>query len=93
MAQLNCQTCQPGWNQSGGDPWAEGMRMNSFNGSNMSLNLPPSGYFPNQHPMHGPPPTWANNWGPPPMYPYPMAPMMNPGKTYISHSVTSPVNS
>ncbi|XP_037912727.1 E3 ubiquitin-protein ligase lubel isoform X2 [Hermetia illucens] len=78
MAQLNCQTCQPGWNQSGGDPWAEGMRMNSFNGSNMSLNLPPSGYFPNQHPMHGPPPTWANNWGPPPMYPYPMAPMMNP---------------
>jgi hypothetical protein len=70
MAQLN----QMQWNQ-------RYMQQNAqnFNGSNMSLNLPPSGYYPQQHAQMGTPAGWMNQWAAP-NYPYPypvgMVPVM-----------------
>lgn len=55
----------------------------NLNGSNMSLNLPPQGYYPQQRAdMQGP---WLNGWtGPPAMYPYPVGiPIMNQGITNV----------
>lgn len=56
-------------------------QMRNPNGSNMSLNLPPS-YF---QPQQQPPQAWMNNWGAPNMYPYPvgMVPVMNQGKANL----------
>lgn len=75
---LNCSQQQLNWNQavpnSGWDP----THIRHLNGSNMSLNIPPSGYYP-QRDM--PPPGWQG-WAPQ-MYPYPvgMFPIMNQGNT------------
>lgn len=77
MAQLNCGSCNPALHmscqhQQPQQPYPPQQQwMNSgMNGSNMSLNLPQSGYYPHQG-ENAPPPTWMNAWGPYP-YPYPM---------------------
>ncbi|XP_055711279.1 E3 ubiquitin-protein ligase lubel isoform X3 [Phlebotomus papatasi] len=68
VAQLNCMNCNhqvpPQWGDS------------SLHGSNMSLNLPPQGYYP--HPQHDARQAWMSPWAPPPVYPYPigMVPVM-----------------
>lgn len=36
----------------------------NMNGSNMSLNMPPQGYYPGEQPV------WLNSWGHPVMIPY-----------------------
>lgn len=40
----------------------------NVNGSNMSLNMPPQGFYPGEQPV------WINSWGQPVMYPYPGMP-------------------
>ncbi|EAT37920.1 AAEL010147-PA, partial [Aedes aegypti] len=69
MAQINYN--QMHWSQM--NPWMAGGQ--SQNGSNMSLNMPPSQHYP--HDQSGYPPGWNNTWGG--MYPYPMGmmPMMH----------------
>ncbi|XP_059617781.1 E3 ubiquitin-protein ligase lubel-like [Phlebotomus argentipes] len=69
MAQLNCMSCNP---QLPPPQWGD----SSLHGSNMSLNLPPQGYYP--HPQHDGRQAWMNHWAPPPVYPYPigMVPVM-----------------
>jgi hypothetical protein len=85
--QSNCTYCsqQMLWNQRNAEEQWHAAR--HFNGSNMSLNLPPSGYYPQQFDMSmGPPPAWLNNsYRGPDIYPYPggMMPMYpNQGKLY-----------
>ncbi|XP_058819358.1 E3 ubiquitin-protein ligase lubel isoform X3 [Topomyia yanbarensis] len=64
MAHFN----QMHWNQM--NPWMPGQ---SQNGSNMSLNLPPSQMSHYPHDQPGYPSNWNNAWGG--MYPYPMGMM------------------
>ncbi len=79
---MNCSQQQlHNWNHQMANPgWDSQIR--HLNGSNMSLNLPPQGYFPQQM-------GWTPN-----MYPYPvgMIPVMNQGKftTKRTENVTNP---
>lgn len=67
---INCSQQQlHNWNQQMVNPvWESQVR--NLNGSNMSLNLPPHAYYPQQV-----------GWAPPNMYPYPvgMVPIINQG--------------
>lgn len=58
-------------------------QVRNLNGSNMSLNLPPHGYYPQQRDI--PPTGWINGWAPN-MYPYPvgMIPVINQGIFTVS---------
>lgn len=96
--QSNCLNCsqQMLWNQRSMDePWQNARQ---FNGSNMSLNLPPNGYFPQQFDMTmGPPPAWMNTYrgGAPEMYPYPngmMPAYPNQSKQNLVFSILNLVN-
>lgn len=88
MAQLNInprmQWQQQPQQQQQTQHWTNNFEVPHMNGSNMSLNLPPTGYFypPDNRP---PPPVWMNqNWGAPQMYPYPVG--MVPMTPLIAHS-------
>lgn len=81
---MNCSQQQLNWNQTMPPGW-DPQQMRHLNGSNMSLNLPPQAYYPQQqqHQLpQAPPPAWINSWGAPPnMYPYPVNMMpMNQGR-------------
>lgn len=76
---MNCSQQQL-WNQQNVDPqW----QARNLNGSNMSLNLPPAGYYPQQYEMNLPPAGWINGYPPHDMYPMPVGMMPiypNPGR-------------
>lgn len=85
MAQLNSNPgmqWQQQQQQQQAPHWTNNFEVQHMNGSNMSLNLPPTGYFypPDNRP---PPPVWMNNWGAPQMYPYPVS--MVPMTPLIGH--------
>lgn len=84
---MNCSQ-QAQWNQRNMDDGWHTAR--AFNGSNMSLNLPPNGYYPQPFDMAmGPPPTWMNGYRGPEMFTHPngMVPMYpNQGMTHFPNS-------
>lgn len=81
--QLNWSAAQPppspGTGAYPGGAWD--MNAHHLNGSNMSLNIMPSGYYPQrqaamQRSDMPPPAAWFNGgWAAAPMYPYPMGMM------------------
>lgn len=74
---MNCSQHQL-WNQQNPE-W----QARNLNGSNMSLNLPPAGYYPQQYEMGIPPAGWINGYQPHDVYPMPVGMMPiypNPGK-------------
>lgn len=66
------------WNQQ--NPPEQQWHANHINGSNMSLNLPPNGYYPQQFEMGmGPPPSgWINGYCAPDGYSYQSSGMIPP---------------
>lgn len=92
QSAANCISCsQQQLNWTGHQPSQRDWQMHPpqpmgyLNGSNMSLNLPPQAYYPQQMQQQhnfrqdGPPPAWINGWNAPNMYPYPMG--MVPAQT------------
>lgn len=87
MAQLNCMSCQPGWNAAHPADAAWNGNFGSqqqLNRSNASLNMAANGYMLPHAGMY-PPPVFRNHMGH--MYPYPAypaaMPMMNTGKSLV----------